>query len=346
MWEQLIKRTLQSSEDYTVLIAVLAVLGTVSLVGCGCLFLRKRKFIFTNKHVVITGGSKGLGFELAKHLAVDHSAHVTICCRTQTDLSSATQQIRDQFTKQEHSGRIQGFICDVTDIEACKQMISDAERAFGNVCVLINCAGKATPGLFTDQSPQHFEDSIKLNYLGSVYPTKVFVDNIFERFRGETPEHKIVFVSSQAGLMACAGYASYSPSKYAVRGFAEALRNELFPHNIHVSIAFPGNMKTPGFEEEEKIKPVATKQIEKGEALQDPAEVARCICSSLAKHEYALYGGNMNGYFLGRMSHGLAPLGRSLVVDFVLAPFLVLAAWGHRVFVLDRCSANAAKKKE
>jgi 3-dehydrosphinganine reductase len=142
---------------------------------------------------------------------------------------------------------------------------------------------------------------------------------------------KIVFVASQCGLMSCVGYTSYSPSKFAVRGLAEGLRNELLPFQIGVSIAFPGNMKTPGFEMEQMVKPKQTKQIEEGEPLQEPTEVARAMVHSLQKHEFAIYGGNLNGYFLGRMGHGLAPYGNVLLVDVVLAPFLVLAAWVTRV---------------
>lgn len=299
----------------------------------------KANYDFAGKHVLVTGGSKGLGFSLAKQLAVQHKAQVTICCRTQAELDAAVHQVVAL------GGKIQGFICDVTNNQACQDLVANAELGFGPVRVLINCAGKAVPGLFNDQSVEEMESTMRLNFLGSVFPTKVVVSNAIKRQREDPAlEHKVVFVASQAGLMSMVGYSSYSPSKFAVRGLAESLRNELLPHNIAVSVAYPGNMDTPGYEEEMKVKPEATKQIEAMESLQSAEDVARALIHSMAKHEFALYGGNLSGYFLGRMAHGLAPNGNVLAWDAVLAPFLVFAAYAHRALILDRAVWNAHRK--
>ncbi|KAH9250072.1 hypothetical protein BASA81_012118 [Batrachochytrium salamandrivorans] len=311
---------------------VLAAFGSLLLaVVMHRLVFGKANYEFASKHVLITGGSKGLGFSLAKQLAEQHKAQVTICCRTQTELDAAVDQVLAL------GGRIQGFVCDVTDNQACQDLVAMAEKGFGPVRVLINCAGRAVPGLFNDQPVEAIESTMRLNFLGSVFPTKVVVSNAVKRHREDPQlEHKIVFVASQAGLMSMVGYSSYSPSKFAVRGLAESLRNELLPHGISVSIAYPGNMDTPGYEEEMKAKPEATKQIEAMESLQNTEDVARALIHSMAKHEFAMYGGNLSGYFLGRMAHGLAPNGNVLVWDAVLAPFLVFAAYAHRVLILDR----------
>lgn len=61
---------------------------------------------------------------------------------------------------------------------------------------------------------------------------------------------KIVFVSSMLGMLSFAGYGSYSPTKYAVRGLADTLRNELQQFDISVHIFFPGGIKSPGFDKE------------------------------------------------------------------------------------------------
>ena len=61
---------------------------------------------------------------------------------------------------------------------------------------------------------------------------------------------KIVFISSVLGLMSFAGWSTYSPTKYAVRGLADTLRNELQRYSINVHIFFPGTIFTPGFEVE------------------------------------------------------------------------------------------------
>jgi 3-dehydrosphinganine reductase len=76
---------------------------------------------------------------------------------------------------------------------------------------------------------------------------------------------KIVFVSSTLGLMGMIGYSQYSPTKFALRGLAECLRQELLPHKIDVSIYFVGTINSPGFIEENKSKPEITKILEEGD---------------------------------------------------------------------------------
>lgn len=66
---------------------------------------------------------------------------------------------------------------------------------------------------------------------------------------------KIVFVSSMLGLLSFVGYSTYSPSKFAVRGLADTLRNELKRYGIEVHVFFPGNIDSPGF-----VTEVVTKQ--------------------------------------------------------------------------------------
>lgn len=75
----------------------------------------------------------------------------------------------------------------------------------------------------------------------------------------ERKQGHIAFVSSAAGQCAIWGYSAYSPSKFALRGFAEALHMELLPYKIGVSILFPPNTNTEGFQEELKEMPEEVK---------------------------------------------------------------------------------------
>lgn len=75
----------------------------------------------------------------------------------------------------------------------------------------------------------------------------------------ERKQGHIAFVSSAAGQCAIWGYSAYSPSKFALRGFAEALHMELLPYKIGVSILFPPNTNTEGFQEELKGMPEEVK---------------------------------------------------------------------------------------
>ena len=315
--------------------ATILVLSVVAL-AYSKLFARPR-YDFHGKHVLITGGTKGLGLALAKLLAINHQAQVTVCSRTEEDLLATTKAIRDAF-KEDQFGRIQGIACDVTKPEQVERMITSAEGAYGPIAMLICCAGQALPGNFIEQEVEVFKKQIDLNYIGTLLPTHIVVKNMVNR---QQKGGKIVFIASQAALTSMAGYAAYSPSKFAVRGLAEALRHELIPYAIDVQIAFPGNMSSPGYELEQRTKPEVTKRIEKGEPLQDPMDTAKATLDSIAKGEFALYGGNFSGYFLGRLSRGLGPYGNYLVVDMVLAPILVLVAYVQRVFVLDKAHYSA-----
>ena len=291
------------------------------------------------KHVLVTGGSKGLGKALAAELAVRHGAHVTVVARGQRDLDEAVAEINAAAAEHKRGGKAQGLSCDVTDAESVAACVKRAEDALGPVEWVVACAGGALTGRFLDTPLSGFEAQMRLNYLGSVAPALVVARNMAQR---EQRGGRIVLVASQAALMGCVGYAAYSPTKFAVRGLGESLRHELLPYGIRVHVAFPGNMKTPGYEHEQRTKPEETKRLEEGEPLQTPEDVARATIDSIRKGEFALYGGNLSGFALGRASAGIAPRS-TLLLDVMLAPLLVVIMWFHRAFVLDRVVKSKPK---
>jgi short-subunit dehydrogenase len=285
-----------------------------------------------NKHVLVTGASRGLGRALAVELAVKHKARVTLVARGKEELLLVRQEI-------EKAGGVAAVVqCDVTAYDKVAEACARAEAGFGPVDCLMCCAGQALTGRFVDRAVQDFESQMKLNYLGSAYFCKVLVPGMMARQQG-----RVVLCTSQAAFMSCVGYAAYSPSKFALRGLGEALRNELLPYDINVHILFPGNMRTPGFEAEQLTKPEETKVIESGEALQEPADVSRACLDSIRKGEFMIYGGNLSGYLMGRMSQGIAPRS-SFLLDLLLSPFLVVVGWGIRVFVIDRAAKQGGRR--
>lgn len=276
------------------------------------------------------------------------------------EITETTEEIRAGLASlPEHlaTGRIQGFSCDVTDWKLVGETLESSERGFGAIHWLINAAGAAKTGKFLSCAPEDFEAQMRLNYLGTLYPTRITVERMVKAAKKEASNssssssrlsspRRVIFVSSQAGLMSCVGYSAYSPSKFAVRGLAEALRNE-FCHlssRMAFHIIYPGNMKTPGFEAEQETKPPETKEIEAAEPLQDARLVAVASLDSIRKGDFAVFGGNFSGFFLGRMTMGLAPRS-TLLLDFIAAPVLVLVGWLNRVYVLDRIVKQAAVKR-
>ena len=90
---------------------------------------------------------------------------------------------------------------------------------------------------------------MRVNYLGSVYCTKSVIESMKSRKFG-----RIVMVSSQAGQIGIFGYTAYSATKFALKGFSEALQMEVKPYNVYVTMAYPPDTDTPGLKEENLYK--------------------------------------------------------------------------------------------
>uniref|UniRef100_A0A915E759 Uncharacterized protein n=1 Tax=Ditylenchus dipsaci TaxID=166011 RepID=A0A915E759_9BILA len=158
------------------------------------------------KHVFITGGSKGIGKAIAIEMLERGCKSISIAARSRDALEHAMQELSALCGENQ---RVKWFELDLSkgyiEVEA---VIKAAEEEFGQVDVLINNAGAVIQGGFDELDVDSFEKQIKTNYLSAVYTT-----------------------SSAAGQCAIWGYTAYSPSKFAIRGFAEALHMELLPYN-------------------------------------------------------------------------------------------------------------------
>ncbi len=134
------------------------------------------------------------------------------------------------------------------------------------------CAGMAKPGFFIEQELSDFDKGINLNYLGAVYTAH----SAAHQMVSEHVQGRIIFVSSTLGLMGMIGYSQYAPTKYAIRGLAECLRQEFQLYDIKVHVYFVATIETPGYAEENKTKPEITKAIE-GSDTSDKTPKSRAI---------------------------------------------------------------------
>lgn len=128
---------------------------------------------------------------------------------------------------------------------------------------------------------------------------------------------KIVFISSMLGLISFAGWATYAPTKYAVRGLADTLRNELKRYGIGVHIFFPGGIESPGFDTENLTKPEITKIIEGANTPQTGEECAKSLLNGLYKGNYMIVTDAIS-QVLRAVSRGVSPT-NNLVLDWILA---------------------------
>ena len=123
-----------------------------------------------------------------------------------------------------------------------------------NIDVLINSAGVVHPGEFTNLDLEKFHWMMNTNFFGTVNTIKLFLPLM------QSGAH-IVNISSMAGILGVYGYTAYGASKFAVRGFSDALRSELKMQGIHLSIVFPPDTDTPQLSYENQFKPEITKEI-------------------------------------------------------------------------------------
>jgi len=111
-----------------------------------------------------------------------------------------------------------------------------------------------------------------INYFGAVYCTRSILPSMKSRRKG-----RIVCISSIGGLVGLYGYTAYAASKFALRGFSEALQMEVKPYKITVTLSFPPDTETAGLAEENKIKPIETKLISEAAGVYSPTVVAESI---------------------------------------------------------------------
>lgn len=173
---------------------------------------------------------------------------MTLVARKLDKLEAARSLLLETMQGLESSS-VQVEVADVTSYEEISQAIQRAKDKAGEVDVLVCNAGCSRPGYFHEMDLAVFEEQMRLNYMGSVNTAKAAYGGMVARNKGH-----ICFVSSSMALMGFVGYTAYCPSKYAVRGLAECLRNEVQGTGVRISIAFPPDMKTPGFEVENRSK--------------------------------------------------------------------------------------------
>jgi 3-dehydrosphinganine reductase len=225
-------------------------------------------------HVLITGGSSGIGLATAEH-ALRRGARVSLVARDVERLAAAEDALEAGIGD---VTRVAAEPADVTDPDAFEQALSLLAAQFGPVDVLITSAGGARPGHFEELPASVFDEQMRLNYFGTLHPIRAVVPSMIERGTGH-----LLLVSSGAGLIGVYGYSAYSPAKFAVRGLAEALRSELKPHGIVVACAYPPDTDTPGLEREGETKPAATARISATIKVRSADKVAKGIVAGIER---------------------------------------------------------------
>ena len=236
----------------------------------------------TDKIVYIMGGSSGIGLATAK-LLFEQGAAVTIFSRDTARLARAAGEIAGQADA--GGGKVSWMQLDVADRSAVKRVLRTAVERHGVPDILMNCAGRAYPRCFENVSFDQFNETMQINLYGVWHVTRQLVPLM--KARGG----HVVNVASVAGFVGLFGYTDYCASKFAVMGFSEALRSELKPYGILVSVLCPADTDTPALEVENRTKPQETRAISENAGLLQPDDVARALLKGLMRKQAVIVPG-------------------------------------------------------
>ena len=184
---------------------------------------------------LITGGSRGLGLELARELA-SHGCALVLTARNEQELTEAATELRS------NGARVQTIPCDLTDPEQVGRMVDQARQAFGAINILINNAGTIMVGPVDSFTEADFEEAMNVMFWGTVRPTLALLPDFLA-----SGDADIVNISSIGGKIAMPHLLPYTCAKFAVRGFSEGLQSEVRRRGVHVLTVTPGLMRTGSY---------------------------------------------------------------------------------------------------
>lgn len=236
------------------------------------------------KYALITGGSEGIGLELAKLFAQD-GYNLILVARNSNDLEEVAKKLQH-----EHGVSVHTIAKDLISHNAAFEVYDEVKASGIPIDVLVNNAGQGVYGEFIHNDIQKELDIIQLNIGAYVILTKCFLRDMAERNEG-----KILNVGSIAGEMPGPWQAVYHGTKAFVHSWSEGLRNELKDTNINLSILVPGATDTDFFSKAD----MEDSKIYEDANLSDPAKVARDGYEGLMKGEHKIVSGFKNKSMVG-----------------------------------------------
>jgi NAD(P)-dependent dehydrogenase (short-subunit alcohol dehydrogenase family) len=211
--------------------ALTLAVGAIAL-GAGLMASRRRRCDFHGQTVLITGGSRGLGLEMARAWGRE-GARIAICSRESASVAEAIGQLSrlgiEAF----------GSACDVRNEGECEGFVEDVRRTFGRIDVLVNNAGIIQVGPMDCMTNEDYDDAMRTHFWGPLY----FINAVLPEMRSRRAG-RIVNISSIGGRISVPHLLPYSASKFALVGLSEGMAAELAKDGIYVTTVTPGLMRT------------------------------------------------------------------------------------------------------
>jgi NAD(P)-dependent dehydrogenase (short-subunit alcohol dehydrogenase family) len=211
-------------------------IGLAAAAGLGLLaarhWQRRASYSFRHRAVVITGGSRGLGLEMARLLARE-GASLALLARDEGELARASEQLA-------HLGPdVCTIPCDVGDGDAVESALQEVIERFGRLDVLINNAGRIQVGPADHMRLEDYDEAMAVHFRGPLRAMLAAIPHMRRQHGG-----RIVNISSIGGKVPVPHLAPYVASKFALTGLSSSLRAELARHDILVTTVCPGLMRT------------------------------------------------------------------------------------------------------
>ncbi|XP_059077724.1 3-dehydrosphinganine reductase TSC10A isoform X1 [Cryptomeria japonica] len=278
------------------------------------------------KHVLITGGSSGIGCAIAKE-ALSQGAFVTLVARSSTKLEKAEQNLdKDGATKHKISTKV----ADVGVYETLAKAIKESFE-WRAVDVLVCNAGVGKTGLLDESRIEDLHAIIQTNLTGVVNTLHIGIPLMKQR-SPQTPM-SIVLMNSLSGLYFLYGNSVYTATKHALKGLGETLKLELMPYSIRISMVFPGYVDTPmlddsGMEDDrDTLQMIKATTFYNRHQAKTPEQVAKYTLEA-TKNGTFLVTSKFGGLMLSTLSRGPMPagtLGRALVELILYIPIRLLS---------------------
>jgi NAD(P)-dependent dehydrogenase (short-subunit alcohol dehydrogenase family) len=193
---------------------------------------RRPRYSFAEKSIFITGGSRGLGLEIARVLARE-GALLTIIGRNRARLAAARRELEI------YGNEVLDIPCDVRDAVSVQSAVNEVIDRRGRIDVLINNAGVIQVGPFEQMTTDDFENAMATHLWGSLNTIRSVVPYMRQNHDG-----RIVNVSSIGGKVGVPHLLPYTVSKFALAGLSQGLAAELARDRIRVTAVYPGLMRT------------------------------------------------------------------------------------------------------